>query len=509
MTKKQNAPRQSKTDSNTGSKTQSAASSPAAASPAIVWLRNDLRIEDNPALQAARESGAAVIPVFILDDDAPHAPGGAARWWLHHSLEALSEQFSSLGSPLILRRGDRADCLKALVEETGAGAVFWNRRYYAEHIAVDKALKADLADAGVRVESFNGALLREPWEVKTGSGGFYKVYSPFWRSLRAMGPARPDAPPTPRKLAPPEKAPASDDLSDWRLLPEKPDWAAAFGETWTPGAKGARKRLRDFLNGPGNQYTDGRNRPDGEFTSRLSPHLAFGEIGPAQVWRETRAAIDEGAVDEKSAETFLSEIGWREFSYNLLFHFDALPDEPMRSEFADYPWRDDKAGLRAWQKGETGYPIVDAGMRQLWRTGWMHNRVRMIVASFLIKDLLVPWQEGEAWFWDTLVDADIASNSASWQWVAGCGADAAPYFRIFNPVSQGEKFDPDGAYVRRFVPEIAALPKKYIHAPWTAPADVLKDAGVTLGQTYPEPVVDHAEARRRALSGYDKIKKSA
>ena len=482
---------------------------PAETSPALVWFRNDLRVEDNPALHAARQSGAPVIPVYILDDGAPYAPGGAARWWLHHSLAALSAQLSGLGAPLVLRRGDSEDCLKKLAGETGAGSVFWNRRYHAAHIETDRRLKSDLGATGLRVESFNGALLREPWEVKTGSGGHYKVYSPFWRALRSMGPARPDAPPTPRRLSGANTAPASDALADWALTPENPDWAAEFGDVWTPGAKGALKRLKDFLKGPVDQYADGRNRPDWEFTSRLSPHLAFGEIGPAQVWCETRAAMDRGAVSEAGAEKFLSEIAWREFSYNLLFHHSDLPDKPLRREFANYPWRDDKAGLRAWRKGETGYPIVDAGMRQLWRTGWMHNRVRMIVASFLVKDLLIPWREGEAWFRDTLVDADLANNAASWQWVAGCGADAAPYFRIFNPVSQGEKFDPNGDYVRAFVPEIAKLPKKHVHAPWTAPEGILRECGVTLGKSYPNPVVNHAEARRRALEGYDRIRKSA
>ena len=482
---------------------------PAADRPAIVWFRNDLRVEDNSALYAAKETGADIIPVYILDDDASHAPGGASRWWLHHSLTALSTQLCKLGAPLVLRRGDAETVLKKLADETGAGSVFWNRRYGAADIAADKRLKTDLGAAGIVVESFNGALLREPWEVKTGSGGHYKVYSPFWRALRAMGPARPDATPSPRKLNGPSEAPASDNLFQWNLLPQNPDWSVEFDDTWTPGAAGAHKRLKDFLKAPVDQYSEGRNRPDKEFTSRLSPHLAFGEISPVQIWRETRAAIDKGAVDEASADKFLSEIAWREFSYNLLFHYGDLPEEPLRKEFANYPWRDDKAGLRAWQKGETGYPIVDAGMRQLWRTGWMHNRVRMIVASFLIKDLLIPWQAGEAWFWDTLVDADLANNSASWQWVAGCGADAAPYFRIFNPVSQGEKFDPNGDYVREFVPEIARLPKKYIHAPWTAPEAILAESGVTLGKSYPNPIVDHAEARRRALEGYDKIKQSA
>lgn len=479
------------------------------AGPAIVWFRNDLRLEDNPALQAAVETGAAIIPVFILDGEAAHALGGASRWWLHHSLTSLSEQFRKLGAQLILRQGDSKACIRQLVAETAATSVFWNRRYFADHISLDKALKSELTGDGLRVESFNGALLREPWELRTGSGGHYRVYSPFWKSLRAIGPARTKPLPAPKKLKGPEKPPASDALSDWNLLPTSPNWAQEFSDIWTPGTKGAQQRLDEFLSGPVDSYTDGRNRPDYEFTSRLSPHLAFGEISPVQIWQSTRVAIDKEQVDEGTADKFLSEIAWREFSYNLLFNHEDLPTEPLRKEFSAYPWRDDRSGLRAWQKGQTGYPIVDAGLRQLWRTGWMHNRVRMIVASFLIKDLLIPWQEGEAWFWDTLVDADLANNAASWQWVAGCGADAAPYFRIFNPISQGEKFDPEGDYVREFVPEIAKLPKKYIHAPWTAPEAVLDECGVTLGNSYPNPIVNHAEARRRALEGYDKIKKSA
>ena len=480
----------------------------AAHPPSIVWFRNDLRLADNPALHAAREAGGPVIPLYILDEDAPRAPGGASRWWLHHSLSGLSGDLEKTGAPLILRRGPSDAVLADLIAETGATRVFWNRRYYAEHVALDKHLKSDLEDRGVDVKSLNGALLREPWEVKTNSGGFYRVYSPFWRALRAMGPARPAPLPKPRKIPGAPTPPASDRLDDWRLLPTAPNWAEEIADVWTPGEDGAHKRLGAFLKGPVDHYADGRNRPDCELTSRLSPHLAFGEIGPLQIWRETHARIERGDIDEKSADKFLSEIAWREFSYNLLFHYEDLPEKPLREEFAAYPWREDAEGLKAWQDGLTGYPIVDAGMRQLWRTGWMHNRVRMIVASFLIKDLLVPWQEGEAWFWDTLVDADIANNAASWQWVAGCGADAAPYFRIFNPVSQGEKFDPDGEYVRKFVPELAALPAKHIHAPWTAPEALLLQCGISLGKTYPNPIVDHGEARRRALSGYDTIKKS-
>lgn len=477
-----------------------------AGKPILVWLRNDLRIADNPALFHARQSGSAVIPVFILDGYAPHAPGAASRWWLHHSLKALGDDLSAAGAKLILRRGAWADTLKGIVEETDASAVYWNRRYAPAHLDIDKAIKTDLNQSGVEVQSFNGNLLREPWELKTQSGSPYKVYSPFWRALQKAGPARSDAFPSMRKIDGPDRSPPSDQLEDWGLRPTNPNWAEEIASVWTPGERGARARLHEFFLDRINHYTDGRDRPDHEFTSRLSPHLAFGEISPLTIWRETRARDDAGNISSRAAEKFLSEIAWREFSHTLLFHYRDLSTAPLRPEFQDFDWREDATGLDAWRKGLTGYPIIDAGMRQLWRTGWMHNRVRMIVASFLIKDLLIPWQEGEAWFWDTLVDADLANNAASWQWVAGCGADAAPYFRIFNPTTQGRKFDPDGDYVREFVTELAGLPAKYIHAPSEAPENVLREAGVSLGKTYPKPILDHGEARRRALERYDKIK---
>lgn len=480
-----------------------------AQNPAIVWFRRDLRITDNPALAAAHATGRPIIPVYIYEETSPTAPGGAGRWWLHHSLKALADQLAARDLRLILRRGDPQKILRAIVEETGAAHVTWNRRYYKPDIETDKTLKTALSESGLTVESFNGALLREPWEVETGSGTHYKVYSPYWKTVRSLGPSRTELATRPDKPAVPEQWPDSDRLEDWELLPTRPNWAQAFPDHWTPGETGARERLRGFLKTAASRYDDDRNRPDLEGTSGLSPHLAWGEISPLQIWQETRDTINAGKVPEDQAMTFLSEIVWREFSYHLLFYYPQIRQDPIRDAFADYPWQDDNAALRAWQKGMTGYPIVDAGMRQLWQTGWMHNRVRMIVGSFLIKDLLLPWQEGEAWFWDTLVDADIASNSASWQWVAGCGMDAAPYFRIFNPVSQGEKFDPAGEYVRRYVPEIAGLAKKYIHKPWEAPDAVLTEAGIKLGETYPHPIVNHAEARKKALAGYEQIKKAS
>lgn len=476
--------------------------------PTLLWFRQDLRLADNPALNAAIKVGAPVIPVYVLDDASPHSAGAASRWWLHHSLGALSVDLQKAGARLVLRRGDPSEEILRLAKETGAKKVFWNRRYHHAAIEADKAVKASLQKNGVHVESFNGSLLREPWELKTATGGYYKVFTPFWKSLKQAGPARTDPAPRPSKIPSVDHWPNSDVLSDWTLAPASPNWASGFESEWRPGESGASAQLKAFLSGPADQYTQERDRADKASTSRLSPHLAFGEIGPTQIWSATHDAMARGAVSDEAGLKFLSEIAWREFSYTLLYFNPDLPTAPLREQFARYPWRDDESGLREWQKGLTGYPIVDAGMRQLWRTGWMHNRVRMIVASFLIKDLLIRWQDGEAWFWDTLVDADLANNSASWQWVAGSGADASPYFRIFNPVTQGEKFDPNGDYVREFVPELANMPAKHIHAPWKAPAEVLQHAKVTLGETYPEPIVDHGLARERALEGYKSIKSS-
>ncbi len=472
--------------------------------PALVWFRNDLRLEDNPALHAARACGAPVVALYVLDENLSYAPGAASRWWLHHSLKSLSEALEKAGASLVLRRGESAESVKSVIAETGASHVFWNRRYEGPLVDTDKALKAELHEQGVDVATFNGALLREPWEVKTKTGGAYSVFTPFWKALRNLGPAR-DPLPKIRKIKGAD-AISSDHLDDWGLLPYAPNWAKEFDGVWKPGEKGAQEQLKRFLTHIIEDYADQRDRPDFESTSRLSPHLAFGEISPVQIWRAIHTGMAAGAIGPNNGEKFLSEIAWREFSYNILFNNLTLVSQPLRQNFKDFPWREDEPAFKAWTRGMTGFPIVDAGMRQLWRTGWMHNRVRMIVASFLLKDLLIDWRKGEAWFRDTLVDADIANNAASWQWVAGSGADAAPYFRIFNPVTQGEKFDPDGDYVRCYVPELADLPKKFIHAPWTAPVSALEKAGITLGKTYPIPIIDHSVARKRALRCYDAIK---
>ena len=473
--------------------------------PVVVWFRDDLRLSDHPALAAACDTGAPVVCLFVLEDDTPgrRNTGGAARWWLARSLRSLDSGLRSLGNRLILRAGRAADVVPAVLAETGATRLVWNRRYDAGGIAVDSAIKASLKDSGIVATSFPGNLLREPWEVKSAAGDPMRVFTPFWRAHQKLGSLRlplraPGGIPTP-------DAPVdSDSLDDWGLEPRKPNWAAGFADQWSPGEAGAQAALDAFVAGPLAGYSDDRNRPDLASTSRLSPHLRFGEISPLQIWH--RAQMAAGMEGGRDVAKFLAEIGWREFSYHLLFHWPDLAERNFQSRFDAFPWHEDPAPLSAWQRGLTGYPIVDAGMRQLWRTGWMHNRVRMVVASFLVKHLRVDWRAGERWFWDTLVDADPASNPASWQWVAGSGADAAPYFRIFNPMLQGAKFDPNGAYVRRWVPELAKLPDEAIHAPWDAPRHVLERAGVRLGDTYPRPIVDHDTARAAALAALAEIR---
>jgi deoxyribodipyrimidine photo-lyase len=474
--------------------------------PALVWFRNDLRLADNPALSAALERGEPLVLVYIYETKEVgfREMGGASKVWLHGSLASLSKDIEARGGSLILRRGNPADILPELIEETGARHVFWNRRYGLAERDADAALKTQLTEKGYAVETFNGSLLTEPWTFKTGSGGYYRVFTPYWKQVQAnyQVPAPLPAPETLDCV----KA-GSDTLDAWALLPTRPNWATGFDQVWSPGEAGARAKLLQFLDGPVGRYKDERNRPDVEGgTSGLSPHLRFGEISPVQVWRTTKARMDETPEIGAGGHTFLSEIAWREFSYVLLYHHPDLASENYNASFEHMPWRHNESDLHAWQQGQTGYPIVDAGMRQLWQTGWMHNRVRMIVASFLTKHLLLPWQLGEDWFWDTLVDADPAANAASWQWTAGSGADAAPYFRVFNPITQGSKFDVTGAYVRKFCPELAELPTKYLHAPWDADPVTLMAAGVKLGETYPNCIVDHKAGRERALSAYAELK---
>ncbi len=478
-------------------------------SPVILWFRQDLRLRDNAALQEALATGGVVLPVFILDDESEGRwpPGGASRWWLHHSLAALDASLRERGSRLVLARGESLAVLRGFVKTMGAGAVYWNRRYEPAAIARDKGIKAELTAIGIDAKSFNSALLFEPHTIANKQGGPFQVFTPYWRHCLAQ--------PVPAEIAinskpfpAPTQWPRSLEIGELALLPVL-NWAAGFAEAWEPGEAGARKRLKQFLTHKAADYDEGRDRPAVDSTSRLSPHLHFGEIGPRQLWAAARALSKDSGVFPANGgvQRFLTEVGWREFAHHLLYHFPNTPNQPLRAKFERFPWADDPGGekLQAWQRGQTGYPIIDAGMRQLWATGWMHNRVRMVVASFLVKHLRLSWTHGAAWFWDTLVDADLASNTLGWQWSAGCGADAAPYFRIFAPVTQGEKFDSVGDYVRRWVPELAGLPAKFIHRPWEASAEVLAKAGVTLGESYPHPIVDHAKARAAALAAFKSL----
>ncbi len=473
----------------------------------ILCFRQDLRLQDNPALAAAVARGEPVVPVFIWDEagEGNWVPGGASRWWLHHSLAALDAALRERGSRLIVWRGPSGAVLRELIKTTGATAVHWNRRYEPAAIARDTELKTQL---GVEAKSFNAALLFEPHTVRNKAGGPFQVFTPYWRhclTLPVEAPVKLRAGP----LSAPDAWPKSLRLDELGLLP-KIKWDKGLAAAWQPGEAAALKRLKKFA-GAMAEYAAQRDQPGLAATSGLSPYLRFGEIGPRQVWAAVQAQGKGSGVfpPHRGAQIFLKEVGWREFAYHLLYHFPTTPAQPLRTEFAVFPWRKDAKQLRAWQRGLTGYPIVDAGMRQLWATGWMHNRVRMIVASFLVKHLRLSWAEGAAWFWDTLVDADLANNTLGWQWSAGCGADAAPYFRIFNPILQGGKFDPEGDYVRRWVPELAKLPAEFIHQPWTAPMDVLVEAGLVLGRTYPQPIVDHGEARAAALAALQKMRGNA
>jgi deoxyribodipyrimidine photo-lyase len=477
--------------------------------PVLVVFRHDLRLSDNPALAAAAETGRPLAALFVLDEMSPgiRPLGGAARWWLDGSLRALAAQLATRGVPLTLQCGGMAERVVTAAQALGAADVVWTRRYAAAEQAADARMKSELARLGIGAHSFNGTLIIEPWEVRNGAGQPFRVFTPFWRAVRASSPVRALAEAVPTLRPHPRPLP-SEDLDTWRLTPTTPDWAGGMRAAWTPGEAGALASVDRFLRDVLPGYAERRDRPDLLSTSRLSPHLRFGELSPVRLWHGTRTAIEAGATPaaESDIEKFLSEIGWREFAYHLLGQFPALAMAHFQPRFDAFPWRDDRMALNAWQKGRTGYPIVDAGMRELWHTGWMHNRVRMIVASFLVKHLLIDWRRGEEWFWDTLVDADPASNAASWQWVAGSGADAAPFFRILNPVLQGEKFDPQGAYVRRWVPELAALPDATLHRPWTAGELTLRDAGIVLGRTYPRPIVDHDHARARALAALRNIR---
>lgn len=480
------------------------------ASPVLVWFRDDYRLSDNPALAAAAATGAPVLCFAILDEasDGFRPLGGAARWWLHGSLAGLRGSLVAKGAELFLFKGPAFDLVDRIVRETGAAAIYWNRRYSAAETVVDSALKAHLGSLGITARSFNGRLLHEPWEIKNQSGRPFQVFTPYSRAV--MGRSIPAPLPSPERLRagawPESTKKLRVNLPDLGLEPTSPDWAGGLRGTWQPGERSAQGKLADFVDTALSGYAENRDRPGLQATSRLSPHLRFGEISPRQVWHAVKAKASGKPGLDRDAEKFLTEVIWRDFCYQLLHDHPHLPIASHNTRFGRFPWAGEPSTLRAWQKGLTGYPIVDAGMRQLWQTGWMHNRVRMITASLLIKHLLTDWRQGEAWFWDTLVDADPANNAFSWQWTAGSGPDSAPFHRIFNPVTQGEKFDPDGEYVRTYVPELAALPNALIHKPWEASPGELRDAGIALGETYPAPIVPHGPARERALAAFRSLR---
>ncbi len=466
---------------------------------AIVWFRQDLRLKDNPAFVNACEHSDHIIPLYILDESS-FILGEAQRWWLHHSLISLDNDLKKIGLTLCLRKGNTQDILQEIVNQHAIESIYWNRCYEPDIIQRDTLIKKTFQDKGLHIQSSNGSLLHEPWEIKNTSGNFFKVFSPYWKAClkKLIIPNPLLSYQQPRSLNT-----NTDTLDSWKLLPDNPNWAAAFEDYWRPGEQGAEEKLADFISLHLKGYNTSRDEPAKNSTSKLSPHLHFGEISPWQVFRAIENVKLEQDCDVKSIERFLSEMGWREFSYHLLYYVPSLPVANFKSEFDAFPWQLNPVFLKNWQQGKTGYPIVDAGMRELWHTGYMHNRVRMIVASFLIKDLFIDWRVGASWFFNTLLDADLANNSASWQWVAGSGADAAPYFRIFNPVLQGEKFDPNGEYIKRWVPELKSIPIKWIHTPWLAPKNNLN---IHIGQDYPAPIVDHSEARKAALDYYKMIK---
>lgn len=466
---------------------------------AIHWFRQDLRLADNPSLLAATTLGCT-LPIYILDDvnSGEYSMGSASRWWLHHALNSLN---STIGQALSVYKGDPLAIIEDLLQRYDVEAVFWNRCYEPWRVSRDTNIKTLLQAKGIQVETYNASLLWEPWKIKKDDGSPYKVFTPFYRKgcLKAESPRVPMPKPENANYLT-DKAQVGIDGLD--LLP-KFNWDKKLAEHWEISEQGAKNRLQAFIASGLHAYKEGRNFPAKAFVSRLSPYLHFGQTSPNTLWYEVS---QEGS--DKNIDHFCSELGWREFSYSQLYHNPELPNKNLQSKFDNFPWRQDKAALKAWQRGETGVPIVDAGMRQLWQTGYMHNRVRMIVGSFLVKNLLLDWRHGERWFFDKLVDADLASNSASWQWVAGCGADAAPYFRVFNPITQGHKFDPDGEYVRKFVPELAKLPNNYIFNPWEAPSGILKECGIELGSTYPAPIVDIKKSRDVALQAFQSLKKA-
>lgn len=473
--------------------------------PIIVWMRHDLRLEDNPALYHAAYNKTPIIPVFIYDPKSMDRDYGAAqKWWLHHALNSLRDDFKKHNVNLLIREGDSQEILEGLIKETDAAGVYWNRFYEKWQMDRDAQIKKELRSRDLDIHSFQAHLLFEPWQIESGSGHHYKVFTPYYKKCLEKADLIDEPLPVPNSMIS-----ASDDLKlgtidDLNFLPEI-RWDKKLQDDWDISEKAAHARLSHFFKKGLKNYIDGRDCPSIDGTSHMSPYLRWGMISPRTIWHETKSNAGSNDIPNNQAEFFLREVMWREFTHHLLYYHPDMKSVPIQDKFKDFPWQKNKEFLKAWQKGNTGYPMVDAGMRQLWQTGWMHNRVRMIVGSLLVKHLLISWEEGESWFWDCLVDADPANNTAGWQWIGGCGADAAPYFRIFNPMTQGDKFDAY-AYVRKYVPEIANLPDKYLFSPWEADQTLLQKHKVKLGETYPRPVIEHKEGREQALAAFEKIK---
>lgn len=476
-------------------------------SPILLWFRRDLRLSDHQALTSALQSGCPVIPLYIYSEAEEKATGSASKWWLHHSLQQLAESIRLLGGRLILRTGDPISILASVCQKTGAQQIHVSTCFDPFWQGMDTSISKALQPLGIEFKHFAGQLMWEPQSIRNKSGKPFQVFTPFWKHLCQLSP--PGKPLSPTKTWPLYKDTflESEHLKQLGLLPTI-RWDKGMQTSWTPGEKGALVQMHRFESEGFKDYPHQRDFPGIEGTSRLSPHLHFGEITPGQIYHhlETKRHRDSRSGSSVMHSTYMKEVGWREFAHHLLYHFPHVTERPLRPEFQAFPWRKDPSMLRAWQKGQTGYPIVDAGMRELWATGWMHNRVRMIVGSFLVKHLLLDWKLGAEWFWDTLVDADLANNTMGWQWIAGCGADAAPYFRIFNPIMQSQKFDAQGNYLRKWIPEISKLSDQDIHTPWAVNPMMLKMAGIELGKTYPSPIVNHTIARETALDAYHRMK---
>jgi len=476
----------------------------------IFWFRQDLRLSDNPALHAAIKSGNAIIPFYCYNDveSGQWAPGAASRWWLHHSLSSLANDIKQCGSRLVIRKGDSVKCLTTLIKQTRADTIFINRLYEPDHIARDNQVSQELNKLGVNLQSFHGNLLYSPDAIRNQSGQPYRVFTPFYRYTLKLGFDS-------RVTARPKKLPAvpnhlkSDSIASLKLLP-KIKWYTSFEKYWLPGESGGLQNLKRFCKSGLSNYKVARDVPSMDGTTELSPHLHFGELSSRQIISQLNRTVENSS--ERSSgnarDSVVRELVWREFANHILVHFPFTTDQPFQEQFARFPWKQsDRQFMTAWQSGNTGIPIIDAGMRQLWHTGWMHNRVRMVVASLLTKNANLHWLNGAKWFWDTLVDADLASNSMNWQWVAGCGVDAAPYFRIFNPVTQGKKFDPQGEYVRRWIPELKNFPLRYLHEPWNSPLKLQQEADIIIGRNYPRPIIDLSSTRKQILASYNRHRK--